>query len=649
MSLTSQSTTSSNTEIFNIKSADAAIHSASRGELLLHASLAFDSTLYSGAAGTYKTRLIVIDPTLDRIISLPDANGTLIVEDADAALGNISVQSCKFKSFGGAYGSTFTSAAGFVADNAVAIPDFAGTLAISGSLQEISFKKGTFGTGATDDLVVVGQGQFASILATVAAEFRGTVTVQATTGNQAMNLQGASLSTLTVSLGDKVAVNNESTAWDNMSGAVMTFSSGSTLTIDAGATVNGLLTSADIASLQTMQTSLNAVASGSLVTGTGSANSFSATLKAVVPNPSTVMYRDAAGSCKANDIYLGDYGSTAVSPTYAGHILITDEIATVVTTRVAIGFTADGDIVAGTRRYTTSGGVSGSGQPGVFWFTSGAGDLTPPVMGGISDCPRASALYGGSNFTTNSIAAPNAPPTTADKTLAFESGVDDEFALQQTGLGDIATGKSGYFANMSYLKNLMVGTPQMDTTNTRGRGCGQARVQDMVVWGSATPVTGFKPWNYNHYIPTPSTGNYSYCHDYGTPAGYTAAVGNAYKVGNKGNYVSVQCNFSGWITASGWVATQLLIYANAGAGYAWYKFGQQRDIYVNPTFSHIPMGGWHQRVIVSEEYITYFAMACNTTYAGYTVMPPSGAATIAGDYGDFWNISISEGAYYEVE
>ena len=61
------------------------------------------------------------------------------------------------------------------------------------------------------------------------------------------------------------------------------------------------------------------------------------------------------------------------------------------------------------------------------------------------------------------------------------------------------------------------------------------------------------------------------------------------------------------------------------------------------------MGGWHQRVIVSEEYITYFAMACNTTYAGYTVMPPSGAATIAGDYGDFWNISISEGAYYEVE
>ena len=606
MSITSESNASAKTEVLNIKSADNAIHSTAKGEVLLHGSLAFDNTIYSGAGGTYKSSVVATDPTANRTITLPDSTGTVVLESTDVPLGNISVTSCKFDSAGTSFGSTFTAAASYAANNAVTIPDFAGTVAISGSLQEIMFKKGTFGIGATDDLVVVGQGQFASILSTTAAEFRGTITIEATTGNQAMNLQGAATSTLTVSLGDRVAVDNESTDWDNMSGSVMTFSSGSTLTVNAGATVNGLLTSADIATLQTMQTSLNAVANGELVTGTGSANSFSGTVATDVNTASTVMKRDGSKACEI--LKLDDGGLGGVLD--FAHALTGTE-----NTLLAAGRTTSGTV------------PSGEGNVRIECADDGR-----TVSIGCKSFPTLLNTQSTSTNNYYEIHFGQEAGTTV------QTGKD---ALQSS------DAESGWNRNYVKAQNLLAGTDVCPFRRIqRNRFISMQTYRSTYATGAinyAMDVLGSVAW---------VDGNNK---NYGTPQGYAAAVGylsagSAYRLGQVGSFVDLTCDFTAWFSTGGWAQFKLLLYGRNQSSTtlgAWFQAGNSVEVYRSLTNQHQSLSMTFSHAIVYP-YITHVYLLCNSTFASITATPAGGtAATAQGNHGDMFQLTCNEMPYYE--
>jgi len=317
----------------------------------------------------------------------------------------------------------------------------------------------------------------------------------------------------------------------------------------------------------------------------------------------------------------------------------------------------------------------------VISFQSGSGLVAGqhPMMGGICDADRYTYVgaYGtdslvvdnkGSNFTTNSVSAGY------DKDKAFYQGVPEDAFLQQEGLPVLQY--HGYKSNFTYCKNLVAGTPQMNSTGTKGgggSGRGATRIQDSAIFGSIKLHSGMAGAGINQIIMFDT--NYSgfaayeagYTYDYSIIKKYSAALptggvdrdittvmlAKQVKFGEAGNYATIHVDYSHYTAGAGFVAYRLAVYGynpitNAGQ---WQAVGDQWERYYSAGFI-FETASWTMRIIIPSncEYITHFCLMANSAGGTGLTAPVSNspATTAYTNWGDYFAMRLTNAPYYEI-
>ena len=548
ISITSESSTSALTEVVNIKSADNAVHSTAKGEVMLHGSLAFDNTVYSGAAGTFKTSVVATDPTADRTITLPNATGTVALEGA-VSLADLILW---FQSF------------------------------------------------------------------------------SAMTNGYACIKQSPTIPTPYDHFGQIGPVTSDNTA-------------------------------------------------GSLCSRDGDGSSRFNSLYLSDSNGTTTTTLEAS-------IYQAAYDATAgVNKTMDG-IRFIGRFALGTTTPVLDNF---GNINIYVPKAKGGNPFNAStNADAVLSFLSGSDDgVNPrPFMSGVGDCDRYTYAGGlassntqiddnrGSNFTTNSV------PAGYDKEDAFFKAVSEECYLQQEALP--TTDYHAYKSNFTFTKNLICGTPQMNggtATSTGGVGCGATRLQSSAIFHSLQGYSGIGGFGVNSIVgfDTNSTGlaayESGYTYSYQTISKYSAVAptggvdrnvstgftwgGVSYKqvkFGEANNYATLQINYSHYISPSGgWVKYQFAAhgYNPVTNAVGWTTIGDPWVRYTNVAGEHNSYSMCIRFIVPSNmEYFSHFCLMANANGGtGLTApVPPSPAATVYSNWGDYLSLSITNAPYYEI-
>ena len=136
--------------------------------------------------------------------------------------------------------------------------------------------------------------------------------------------------------------------------------------------------------------------------------------------------------------------------------------------------------------------------------------------------------------------------------------------------------------------------------------------------------------------------------DYGTPTGYSSAVDDAVKIGEKGMRVDINIQYGHWCSTAGFFTCRLVGYCkDASTSYTWREMGEPWRYYMNSTSFHQTFS---QTVDfeVAYPYCSHVALICNNTnFGGISTGTTSPVGVPQSNWGSYICITKTELPYYE--
>lgn len=127
--------------------------------------------------------------------------------------------------------------------------------------------------------------------------------------------------------------------------------------------------------------------------------------------------------------------------------------------------------------------------------------------------------------------------------------------------------------------------------------------------------------------------------NYGTPAGYSSAVGNAYHIGFYELRTTITVEFSCWFGSTGYKHIHLWAWCrNKSSGYAWRQLGVNWRIYNNQTSSHRYFCLSLELVSVNFPYIQYLKLSHGLPQSA----TPQGNEQMYSDAGDYFIVHVKQ-------